>query len=51
VGHNHLSRALGEHDAALEQVAAGEERRIRAERQLATASAEIDEADRLDPDA
>jgi uncharacterized protein HemX len=50
VGEFHLNQAEREHNAALEQISSGEERRIRAERKLATASAEIEDAARLDPD-
>ena len=50
VGSLHQTRAEREHEAALEQVADAEERRIRAERKLEHAHAELAEADRIDPD-
>jgi hypothetical protein len=51
VGAMHFERAEREHDVALEQAAEAEERRIVAARRLAHASAELAEADRIDPDA
>ena len=50
VGALHQTRAEREHQAALEQVADAEERRIRAERKLEHAHAELAEADKIDPD-
>ncbi len=50
VGAMHFERAEREHDAALEQAAEAEERRIVAARRLAYASAELAEAERIDPD-
>jgi type II secretory pathway pseudopilin PulG len=47
----HISKAEREHNEALEQVAEGEARRIRAEQELAHAGAQVEEAERLDPDS
>jgi hypothetical protein len=51
VGEKHLAKADREHEAALDAVADAEVERIKAADRLVAAQAEIDEADRLDPDA